>query len=465
MLKSLPSVDQSLLYPEVSELVELYSRDMVVEWVRAAIDELRGELQEGAELALGDDGKIESGLVAERVRKQAEKLLAPSLRRVVNATGIVIHTNLGRSPLSDNLMQAIKDVLGAYSNLEYDLEAGERGSRQVHLEGLIRAMTGAEAGFVVNNNAAAVLVTLNTLAAGREVAVSRGELIEIGGSFRIPDIIASGGARIREVGATNKTKVSDYEKVISPDTALLLKVHTSNYKIVGFTQEVSVSELVDLGRKNGLPVMVDLGSGLFMDLEKHGIEGEKPVKHYVDAGADVITFSGDKLLGGPQAGFIVGRSDIIERIKQNPMVRALRVGKLTIAALEATMAAYLSPESLTDKIPTLKLLLRSSDEIRNAARRLSRELTKRLPGAGISVEQDEAFAGGGSLPASPLPTSVVAIEVPGMSAEDLARAFRGAEIPVIGRLRSGRFCLDCRTVLSKDPALIIAAADQINSSR
>jgi L-seryl-tRNA(Ser) seleniumtransferase len=465
MLKSLPSVDQILLSPEVSELLGLYSRDMVVEWARAAVDELREELQEGAELPLGDDGKIESGLVAERVRSKAEKLLAPSLKRVVNATGIVIHTNLGRSPLSDNLMQAIKGVLGAYSNLEYDLEAAERGSRHAHLEKLIRALTGAEAGFVVNNNAAAVLVALNTLAAGREVAVSRGELIEIGGSFRIPDIIASGGARIREVGTTNKTKISDYEKVISPDTALLLKVHTSNYKIVGFTQDASVSELVELGRKNGLPVMVDLGSGLFMDLEKHGIEGEKPVRRYVEAGADVITFSGDKLLGGPQAGFIVGKSDIIERIKQNPMVRALRVGKLTIAALEATMAAYLSPESLTEKIPTLKLLLRSSDEIRNAARRLSRELKKKLPQAELKVEQDEAFAGGGSLPASPLPTFVVSIEVPDMSAEDLARAFRSAEVPVIGRLRSGRFCLDCRTILPGDHSIICSAAEKIIAQR
>jgi L-seryl-tRNA(Ser) seleniumtransferase len=462
MLKALPSIDRVLAYPEVMELAGLYSRELAAEWARAAVEELRAELGQGAHPDLGPDGKLAPDLVIARIKARAAELLAPSLKRVVNATGIVIHTNLGRAPLSPRLMQAMEGVLGAYSNLEFDLAAGERGSRHVHLARLIRAVTGAEDGIVVNNNAAAVLVALNTLAAGREVVVSRGELIEIGGSFRIPDIIRSGGAILREVGTTNKTRLADYEKVIGPDTALILKVHTSNYKIVGFTEEAALADLASLGQRTGVPVMLDLGSGLLLDLSAHGITDERPVRHYVEAGADLVTFSGDKLLGGPQAGFIAGKKDVVERIKKNPMVRALRVGKLTLAALETMLTAYLTPATLFEKIPALRLLTRPAAEIRRDAQKLAAGLKKRMS-AELKVVEDEAFAGGGSLPASPLPTFVVTVSAPGVSADELARAFRSASVPVVGRMRQGLFCLDCRALLPADHALIFAAAEQIGS--
>lgn len=465
MLKSLPSIDQVLLYPGIPELCDKYSHELVASCARDAVEELREELREGAELPLGGDGKLEPGLVTDRVGRAMEKLLTPSLKRVVNATGIVIHTNLGRSPLSANLIEAMADVIGAYGNIEFDLEAGARGSRHAHLTRLIRAVTKAEAGFVVNNNAAAVLVALNSLAKGREVVISRGELVEIGGSFRIPDIITSSGAIIREVGTTNKTRLVDYERAIGPDTALILKVHPSNYKIVGFTEEAGLKELSELGRDRGIPVMMDLGSGLLVDLSGHGIEAEKPVSWYVGTGADIITFSGDKLLGGPQAGFVVGGRDLVEHIKNNPMVRALRVGKLTIAALESMLISYLSPQTLIEKVPTLQLLTRSADTIKATAKKIAKGISKRIPEAKVEVEPDQAFAGGGSLPAEALPTSVVTIELPGMEAEDLARALRSAAVPVVGRLRAGVYCLDCRTLLGSDPPHIFSAIEKIKASR
>jgi L-seryl-tRNA(Ser) seleniumtransferase len=463
MLKSLPSIDLVLARPEVAELAKLYSHELAASWARAAVEQIRAEMLAGKKFALGPDDKLDPAVVTDRIRERAHELLRPSLRRVVNATGIVIHTNLGRSHLSPHLMEAMEGVLGTYSNLEYDLEAGERGSRHVHLARLIRAVTGAEDGIVVNNNAAAVLVTLNTLAAGREVVVSRGELIEIGGSFRIPDIIRSGGAVLREVGTTNKTRLADYEKVIGPDTALILKVHTSNYKIVGFTEEAALPDLAALGKRTGVPVMLDLGSGLLADLASHGITDEKPVRYHIEAGADVVTFSGDKLLGGPQAGFIAGKKDVVERIKKNPMVRALRVGKLTLAALETMLIACLAPETLLEKIPALRLLTRPADEIKREAKKLAAGLKKRMSGAEVKVMEDEAFAGGGSLPASPLPTFVVTVAMPKLSADDLARAFRSASVPVIGRLRQGVFCLDCRALLPGDHAHIFAVAEKIGT--
>lgn len=457
MLKALPAIDQALQLPELSALVETHSRELVVSWVREAIEEFRLELQAGAELELGKNGKLADSLIADRVLAISRRMTAPSLRRVVNATGIAIHTNLGRAPLPGELLEAVSELLGSYSNLEFDLESGERGSRHSHLERLIPAATGAEAGLVVNNNAAAVLVALNTLAAGREVVVSRGELIEIGGSFRMPEIIASGGARLCEVGTTNKTRLSDYEKAIGSDTALLLKVHPSNYKIQGFTEEAGLKELVALGRSAGLPVMLDLGSGLLYDLEARGIMGEKPVRWYMETGVEVLTFSGDKLLGGPQAGFIAGNLEIIERIKRNPMVRALRAGKLTISMLEAMLRIYLSPSTAAERIPALGLLLRAPEELRRRAGRLSRAVKKAWPEAAVRVEPDHAFAGGGSLPGVELPTFVVVIEVPGRSGEELARGLRRSSPPVVGRLRSGRFCLDLRTVLDDEPRLIVSA--------
>jgi L-seryl-tRNA(Ser) seleniumtransferase len=458
MLKALPSIDQVLMYPEVEQLCGAYSRETVVGWARMAVDELRRDLLAGADLPLGEDGKLARALVTDKLVAQAERLLTPSLRRVVNAAGVVIHTNLGRAPLSPFLMDAIKELLGSYANLEYDLAAGKRGSRHAHLARLITAVTGAEDGIVVNNNAAAVLVALTSLAAGREVVVSRGELIEIGGSFRIPDIIAAGGAVIREVGTTNKTRIADYQNAITSQTGLLLKVHTSNYRIVGFTEDTPVSELAQLGRAHGVPVMVDVGSGLLIDLKPFGIDAEPPVRSYLEAGADLISFSGDKLLGGLQAGFIAGRADLVDRIKRHPLVRALRVGKLTIAALEAMLISYLSPETILERIPVLKLLTRSEGDILAEAKRLARALRKKLPAAAIEVARDESYAGGGSLPAVPLPTYVVTIVSRDLDPEALATAFRAAAVPVIGRISGGVFRLDCRTLLPGEVALIAEAA-------
>ncbi len=464
MLKVLPSINQVMLIPGVAELCRSWPRELVVEWTREAVEEVRAEIHRGARLPTGEDGKIESKLMAERVKRRALMTLSPSLKRVVNATGVVIHTNLGRSPLSSELMGAMKDVLGAYSNLEYDLAKGERGSRHVHLTSLIRRVTGAESGLVVNNNAAAVLVVLNTLARGREVVISRGELIEIGGSFRMPDIISRGGAMLREVGTTNRTRVSDYASAITEETALILKVHTSNYRMTGFTEEADLADLVRLGRDRGVPVMMDLGSGLLIDLEKQGLPGEKPVRHFVDTGADVVTFSADKLLGGPQAGFIVGRADVIEDVKRNPLVRALRVGKTTLASLQAMLSNYLSPDEAAKKIPTLALLLRRPESIRRSAKNLADRISRELPHARVEVSRDQALAGGGSLPAQPLPTYVVSIEIPGMEAEDVSAGMRNAPVPVIGRMRSGRFCLDCRTILAGDASHIIAALERVKGT-
>jgi len=462
MLESLPGIDRVLLLPEVSGLCQNYSRDQVVEWARQAVAELKDKLLAGEELPRGPDGKIADEVVISKLMALMEKATGPSLKRVVNATGIVIHTNLGRSPLSPDLMRAISDILGTYSNLEYDLEKGKRGSRHDHLQRLIPLVTGAEEGFVVNNNAAAVLVSLTELAAGREVIVSRGELIEIGGSFRMPDIIESGGAGIREVGTTNKTRLVDYEKAITSDTALILKVHTSNYKLEGFTEEADLKDLVKLGEDAGIPVMMDLGSGLLTDLAGYGIEAERPVRWYVKAGPHIVTFSADKLLGGPQAGFIVGRSEYIKRIQKNPMVRALRVGKLTIAALEAMLTAYLSP-GVEERMPTLSLLIQKPERIQARARRLANGIKRTWPEIEAKVESDHAYAGGGSLPAEALPTYVVSLQAPGMDAADLAEKFRQARVPVIGRIKRGRFCLDCRTVLSGDSRLICNALAEIKS--
>ena len=463
-LKSLPGIDHVLDLPEVSAFTEDYSRDLVVSWARSAVESIRKEIAEGAELPIGDKGKVADSVIAAKVREAARDTLVPSLKRVVNATGIVIHTNLGRAPLSPYLVDAIKDVLGTYSNLEFDLDEGSRGSRHMHLERLIKEVTGAESGFAVNNNAAAVLVAINTLAKGREVIVSRGELIEIGGSFRIPDIIERGGAKLKAVGTTNKTRASDYAKAITDETALILKVHTSNYKIMGFTEEASIKELAQLGAERGIPVMHDIGSGLLIDLSPYGITSERTVRSYVESGADIITFSGDKLLGGPQAGFVIGKSDYVEDVKKNPMVRALRVGKLTIAAMEAMLTSYLMPGTLMDRIPVIRMLTLKPESIYRKARNLAAAIRSEWPEADVEVNADENYAGGGSMPAEPLPTYTVSITAPGWQAEQISSAMRKAGVPVVGRIKNGVFRLDCRTLMTGDTRLVRAAVKEIQEA-
>jgi L-seryl-tRNA(Ser) seleniumtransferase len=380
-----------------------------------------------------------------------------SLRPVINATGVVLHTNLGRALLSGAALARVGAVATAYSNLELDLDTKERGSRYAHVDGLLRRLTGAEDALVVNNNAAAVLLALESLARGREVVVSRGELIEIGGEFRIPDIMQRSGARLREVGTTNRTHPRDYAEAIGPDTALLLKVHTSNYRVVGFTAEVSSRELAQLGRERGIPVMEDLGSGSLLDLRRHGFPYEPTVQEVVAAGIDVVSFSGDKLLGGPQAGLVVGRRDLVGRLKKNPLNRALRIDKLTVAALEATLTAYEAGDALRT-IPTLGLLTEPLGGIRARARRLLARLApdlRRRFNAGLVEAASQV--GGGALPTVELPTIAVALGADAVQTRALDAALRAGDPPVIGRIVDDRLLLDCRTVLSSDVARLSIA--------
>jgi L-seryl-tRNA(Ser) seleniumtransferase len=463
LLKALPQVERALQIPEVAALLAEYNRDLIVDLVRETIADLREQIRQGDSLPLGSDGKVASELVAAKVIELLDQIRRPSLTRVVNATGVILHTNLGRAPLSSAGVSALAKAAG-YLNLEFDLETGERGSRHSHLSRLIRAVTGAEHGIVVNNNAAAVLLCLNTLAADKEVIVSRGELVEIGGAFRIPDIIGRGFARLKEVGTTNRTRLSDYRQAISKETALLLKVHTSNYKIVGFTETVSLADLAALGREKKIPVMEDLGSGLLDDLSEAGLR-EPVVRKSLEAGADLVCFSGDKLLGGPQAGIIAGRKDLIERVQKNPLLRALRPGKLTLLALQAVLGACLQPQRRRRELPVLGMILLPHDEVKKAAHMLCRRIGKLWPEAGAEILEDHAYAGGGSLPEEQIPSWVVALKPKGIAAGKLAAAFRSAEVPVVGRIKQGVFCLDARTLLPGDDRRILEAVKAITERR
>ena len=377
-----------------------------------------------------------------------------SLAPVINATGVVLHTNLGRALLSPLAQERLREVAASYSNLEMDVARKERGSRYSHVDGLLRRLSGAEAALVVNNCASAVLLALESLARGKEVVVSRGELIEIGGEFRIPDILRRSGATLREVGTTNRTHLKDYAGAIGPDTGVLLKVHTSNYRVVGFTAAVSSRELAELGRARGIPVMEDLGSGCFVDLTRHGFPYEPTVPEVVASRVDLVSFSGDKLLGGPQAGIVVGRAELVERLARNPLNRALRIDKFTIAALEATLYAYEAGTALTT-IPTLRMLTEPLPTIRQRARRVVGRLGAEAARAlGARVAESTSQVGGGALPTVELPTAVVAIGTPARPAEALDQALRTGRPPVLGRVLDDRLLLDCRTVLPTEvPAL------------
>jgi L-seryl-tRNA(Ser) seleniumtransferase len=380
-----------------------------------------------------------------------------SLRPVINATGVVLHTNLGRALLSDLARERVAAVAGAYSNLEMDLASKERGSRYSHVESLLRRLTGAEDALVVNNNAAAVLLALETLAHGKEVIVSRGELIEIGGEFRIPDIMLRSGAVLREVGATNRTHLRDYADAIGPNTALLLKVHTSNYRVIGFTAEVSGRELTALGRERGIPVMEDLGSGSLLDLRPWGFPYEPTVPEVVASGLDLVSFSGDKLLGGPQAGIVVGKRAIVSRLKKNPWNRALRIDKFTIAALEATLAAY-DAGTARETVPTLGLLTEPLRSVQARARRVLRALGGDVAGRlAARVIDGRSQVGGGALPTVELPTAGVALGAEDAAARALDAALRVGDPPVVGRLVDDRLFLDCRTVLPSQVAALAKA--------
>jgi L-seryl-tRNA(Ser) seleniumtransferase len=456
-------VDDVMRDPVISSLAESYGHDSVVDAARAALGRIRQEITSGSldgsalELAL-------SGLPG-AVEKHLRLALSYSLRPVINATGVILHTNLGRAPLSERAMEHIRGTATSYSNLEFDLAAGVRGKRDMHVDRLFRRLLSEEvksrgAGLstiVVNNNAAAVLLALNTLAEGGEVIVSRGELVEIGGSFRIPDVMAKSGAILREVGTTNRTRVSDYEQAIAERTRLLLRVHRSNFEITGFTEQASTAELVTLAHKRGIPLMEDLGSGALFDLSSIGIEGEPGVLDSLRSGADIVTYSGDKLLGGPQAGLISGGSELIARMRSNSLFRALRVDKLIYAALEATLLAYVRRDH--DAIPALRMMRLTKNEIGARAEKLAAGFN--APTLKVEIVDGESILGGGAAPSSVLPTRLLALTCEGFSADELATCLRGSEPPIIARVEEGRVLLDLRTVFPEQDAAVVAALGRI----
>jgi L-seryl-tRNA(Ser) seleniumtransferase len=464
LLKNLPKIDDVLLILEKQGLFEGTAKEIVKEVCRSVVGDLRERILSGKEdLAEWRMPLIEQ--VADRVREQVELLHRPRLRRVVNATGIILHTNLGRSPLCPQAVAAIVEVSRGYSNLEFDLQQGRRGLRYDHVQGILCTLTGAEDALVVNNNAAAVLLVLNTLAAEREAIVSRGELIEIGGEFRIPEVMEKSGARLREVGATNRTHLKDYEKAISKETGLILKVHTSNYKIVGFTEEIALPALVALGKKHGIPVMDDLGSGCLIDLERYGLLREPTVADTLQTGVDVITFSGDKLLGGPQAGIILGKWDILRKIKNNPLNRALRIDKLTLAALEATLIQYLNPETALSEIRTLRALTAPVSEMARMARRLLNGLRRLdLSGFTFSLQKGVSLAGGGSLPTQEIPTALISVRSASLPVNKIEKRLRCLDVPIIARIAEDELLLDLRTLAEEEFALIKKGFQTFKSS-
>jgi L-seryl-tRNA(Ser) seleniumtransferase len=411
----------------------------LVEAARRSVDRAREAI-----LAGRGNGAVEPASVAQL----AAELARPALRRVINATGVVLHTNLGRAPLAAGARAAIEEVARGYSNLEYDLERGERGSRHDHLRALLRELTGAEDAIVCNNNAAATVLGLAALASGKEIVVSRGELIEIGGSFRLPEILALSRGTLVEVGTTNKTHRKDYEQAIGPATRLLLKVHRSNFAIVGFTSEVAPEDVVAIGRARGIATMIDLGSGMLIDRatqRRWGLPDEPTVAETVASGADLVTFSGDKLLGGPQAGICVGKRAAVEAARKHPLMRALRPDKMTLAALAATLALY--REGRSDEVPAVAALARTGDALRAAAERLAAAIGE-LPGATLAIEACASTVGGGAMPTAELPSFAVTIR--GIAADDLDRRMRGARVPVVARIEDGRVWLDVRTITDDD---------------
>lgn len=454
-LRRIPAIEQLLSREPFLGMGEHYSRDLITEALRTVTAEIRGQILDSAEIVESPDESAYAVLA----RAKLESLTAPALRPIVNATGTITHTNLGRSLLGASASESLAQAAANYVNLEYDLNTGERGHRDRITESLLQRLTGCEASTIVNNNAAAVLLALNTLASGKEVIVSRGELIEIGGAFRIPDVMEASGAILREVGTTNRTHLRDYENAINENTALLLKVHPSNYKVVGFASTPSMAELTELGHQHNIPTMEDLGSGSLIDLTRYGLPYEPVVRERISAGVDVVTFSGDKLLGGPQAGIIVGRLDAIEQIRKNPLMRALRVGKLTIAAIEATLRLYLNEKELIEKLPMLRRYTRSIAELREVAEKLANHLRK-IFGAAIrvTVEESTAQIGSGSLPVDTLPSLALNLHSPQISAETLAAYFRAQPIPVIGRVGDERLRFDMRAVFEDELEWIVEAA-------
>jgi L-seryl-tRNA(Ser) seleniumtransferase len=436
--------------PSIRELMESVPRWAVVEAVREVMDRWRGILAAGPTGSSETDPPPKAALIAE-AREAARRRDRPALRRLINATGVIVHTNLGRAPLPEAAIGRIVEVARGYSNLEYDLERGGRRSRQAHVEWLLCRLTGAEAALAVNNNAAAVLLAINTLAEGKEVVVSRGELVEIGDSFRIPDIMRRAGGILKEVGTTNRTYLTDYEAAIGEATAMLLKVHPSNFRVLGFAADVPVGELGALGRRRGLAVVQDVGSGALLDLSQVGLPKEPLPSESIRAGADLVTFSGDKLLGGPQAGLIVGKRSLVERLRLNPLARALRIDKLTLAALEATLRLFLDEARARSDIPVLRALAMPLQEVGRRAGRLCERIATLASGQlDVSVVSGNSEVGGGALPLESIPTRLVALRAPHLTAQVIEGRLRRTDPPVMVRIKDDKVLLDPRTVMEEE---------------
>jgi len=456
-LANLPQIEYLLTQPSIDEVVRRFSRLETVDALRKVVGKLRNELLADNDAELPDFSSLE---FAAGVADTIEDVRAPSMKSVVNATGILIHTNLGRAPMAPEAVEAMQLAAAAPSNLEFDLKRGTRGSRHDHVEALICELTGAEAAVVVNNCAAAVLLSLMATSAGRTVVASRGELIEIGGSFRLPDVIVQSGATLREVGATNKTRLSDYEAAIDDNTAVLLKSHTSNFKIVGFTSSPDRRDLAQLAKDQNVILMEDLGSGVLIDLSPYGLVDEPVVCDILKAGVDLVMFSGDKLLGGPQAGIIAGRGDIIATLKSHPLMRAVRIDKLSLAGLEATLRLYRAPSDPISKIPVLQMLSEPIESVQKRAEDLADNL-KGLGVKAITVQESVAFVGGGTLPEQDLESFAVSLCLPDLSSDALTALLRESETPVIGRIEREHVLLDMRTVRETELPMIVDAMQQI----
>ncbi|MBC8350500.1 MAG: L-seryl-tRNA(Sec) selenium transferase [Planctomycetes bacterium] len=455
-LRNIPSVNELLESPQLANLVDRVSHNVVVTEVRGFLDRLRDEAQSTAsEMNIPTPAEL-----AERIADWIVKTEEPPLRPVINATGILLHTGLGRAPLAKEAVQAMAEV-AEYASVELDLATGERSQRVAAVEKLLKELTGAEAAAVVNNNAAATLLTLAAIGQDREVIVSRGQLIEIGGSFRLPDVMSASGTRLREVGTTNKTRIGDYEAVIGEDTAALMRVHTSNFKVVGFTEEPSLDELVALGRKRSLPVIDDIGSGALIDFSKYGIDDEPVASASIKAGADLVLFSGDKLIGGPQCGIIVGRKIHVQKIAKHPMMRAMRVDKIILAALAATLRLYRDIPTAEESLPLLARLSAPVENLRNRAERLAPQLAATSTISHAEAIEEKTYLGGGSVPTQQIPTWCVALTPHEINVDELSKLLRMGTPSIVGRIQQDRMLLDLRSVLPHQDAAIIEALGKI----
>ncbi|WP_455539515.1 L-seryl-tRNA(Sec) selenium transferase [Terrisporobacter sp.] len=447
LYRNIPKVDILLENPQIETLIENYHRNVVVDVIREEVDKLRNFIKENDDIVL-----IEQNInnLIENIKINTEKVYSYNIKKVINGTGTILHTNLGRAIISKKHADYLSEVVTSYSNLEYNLEEGKRGERYSHFEKLICKITGAEAAMAVNNNAAAVMLVLSSMAAQKEVIVSRGELVEVGGKFRIPDVMKSSNANLVEIGTTNKTHLEDYEDVITENTGAFLKVHTSNFKIIGFTESVSIEELCKLAKEKDIPVIEDIGSGVLIDLSKYGLEYEPTVQDSIKAGVDVVSFSGDKLLGGPQAGIIVGKKKYIDKMKKNPLTRAFRIDKFTATILEMIFHEYLNEEKAIKNIPVLSLITKDLKEIEKNANTLFTKIENLKDVADVNIEDTLSQIGGGSLPAERIKSKCVTIMPKNISTKSLEEKLRAGKNPVVGRISEEKLILDMRTVLEDE---------------